>query len=147
MVRQENPAVKRLVSSPPPDDGGFTLIELVVVLVVVGLMVGFVLPRTASWIDRLWVSSQQQRVEDALAEMAAKARRSGQTISLASSQNATKPEDAAAIELPPGWALVVDPPIVFRSNGLCTGGTVRLTFPGGESAYRLVAPFCRPQRS
>jgi hypothetical protein len=26
---------------------------------------------------------------------------------------------------------------------MCTGGTVRLSFPGGERRYRLVAPYCR----
>jgi hypothetical protein len=41
--------------------------------------------------------------------------------------------------------LTVEPPVVFQYDGLCSGGTVRLTFPGGESNYQLSPPFCRPQ--
>jgi len=134
----------RLASSPRADEG-FTLIELIVALAVVGLMLAFTLPRVAGWLDRLGFSAGQERLEEALAELPEQARRSGHTIFLRSSDRGTDAANAAAIELPRGWTLTVDPAIVFRYDGLCTGGTVRLSFQGGDRSYRLAPPFCRPQ--
>ena len=133
--------MKQSASCPPPDDSGFTLIEIVVALAVVGLIVGLVIPIATGWLYRLGQSSQLQGVEDALADLPAKARRSGRTISLRSIASSPTPDDSGPIELRPGWALIVEAPIVFRYDGICTGGSLRLTFPGGESAYRLDPPF------
>jgi prepilin-type N-terminal cleavage/methylation domain-containing protein len=145
MDRQESLAAMRLASSPRADEG-FTLIELIVALAVVALMLAFTLPRVVGWLDRLGFSAGQQRLEEALAELPEQARRSGHTIFLRSSDRSTDAANAAAIELPRGWTLTVDPAaIVFRYDGLCTGGTVRLSFPGGDRNYRLAPPFCRPQ--
>jgi len=135
--------VRRWASSPQVD--GFTLIELVVALAVVSLMLTFTLPKMAGWLDRVGFSDKEQRVEDSLAELGEKARRSGHTILLRSSDPSMDTANAAAIELPRGWTLIVEPPIVFKYDGLCTGGTVRLSFPGGERTYRFAPPFCRPQ--
>jgi prepilin-type N-terminal cleavage/methylation domain-containing protein len=144
MDPRESLAEMRLASSPRADEG-FTLIELIVALAVVGLMLAFTLPRVAVWLDRLGFSAGQQRLEESLAELPEQARRSGHTIFLRSSDRNTDAANAAAVELPRGWTLIVDPAIVFRYDGLCTGGTVRLSFPGGERSYRLAPPFCHPQ--
>jgi prepilin-type N-terminal cleavage/methylation domain-containing protein len=144
MDRQESLAAMRLASSPRADEG-FTLIELVVALAVVSLMLAFSIPRVAGWLDRLGLSAGQQRLEEALAELPEQARRSGHTIFLRSSDRHTDAANTAAVELPRGWTLTVDPAIVFRYDGFCTGGTVRISFPGGDRSYRLAPPFCRPQ--
>src|SRR5467141_3332414 len=102
----------RLASFPRADDG-FTLIEVVVALAVIGLTLTFVLPRMAGWLDGLGFSAKQQRLEDSLAEMGVKARRSGHPIFLRSSDKIADPANTAAIELPHGWTLTVDPPILF----------------------------------
>jgi len=47
----------------PRPDGGFTLIELIVALAVVGLMLAFTLPRVAGWLDRLGFSAGQERLK------------------------------------------------------------------------------------
>ena len=122
------------------------MIEVVVAITVIGLALTFVLPRLTGWIDRLELSSAQQKLEDALAGLGAKARRDGRTIFLRSSRpGAANAADEAQVELSRGWAYEADPPIAFRYDGLCTGGTVRLITPSGEKAYRLAAPYCRPQ--
>lgn len=127
-------------------DAGFTLIEVVVALAIVALSLTFVLPRLTSWIDRFRFYSGQQRFEDALADLPSEARRAGHTIILRSSGSVRpKPADEAVIELPLDWLLEITPPIVYRYDGLCTGGTVRLIFPAGPATYRLAAPYCRPQ--
>ena len=125
-------------------DAGFTLIELVVALAVVALGLGFVLPRLTQWADRLVFSMRQQQLEDALAGLGNSARRSGRTIILRSA-NPGGAGEPSPIELPSSWVLTVEPPIAFRYDGLCTGGIVRVRFPGGETAYRLNAPYCRPE--
>jgi len=64
----------------------------------------------------------------------------GRSINLA--LNSAEP---SPIELPSSWTLTVEPPIAFRYDGICTGGTVRLKFPAGERIYRLQPPYCRPE--
>jgi prepilin-type N-terminal cleavage/methylation domain-containing protein len=127
----------------PQADAGFTLIELVVAIAIVGLGLTFVLPRLTGWFDRLAFSLQQERVEETLAELGLKARRSGRTVFLRSTSLGPNPTEQAPVELPANWTLTVEPPIAFRYDGVCTGGTVRLSFPTGDKTYRLLAPYCR----
>ena len=129
----------------PRAERGFTLIELVVAPAVVGLILTVTLPRMSGWLDRFGFASKEQRVHDSLAGLAETARRAGRTMNLRSSGKSAKAADSAAIELPSGWKLTVEPPIGFRYDGVCTGGTARVTFPDGELTYRLDPPFCHPQ--
>ena len=126
-------------------DAGFTLIELVIALAVVGLGLSLVLPKLTSWVDRLAFSMRQQRFEDALAGLGSSARRSGHTVVLRSTGSAPSNTEPLPIELPSSWTVTVEPPISFRYDGICTGGTVRLSFPAGEQTYRLQPPYCRPE--
>jgi prepilin-type N-terminal cleavage/methylation domain-containing protein len=136
--------VKRSATSQRVDNG-FTLIELVVALAIIGLGLSLVVPRMMAWVDRLAVSARQQRFEDALAELGSRARRSGRSVVLRSTDFAAHSNEPAPIELPSNWSLTVEPPIAFRYDGICTGGKVRLNFPAGERNYRLQSPYCRPE--
>jgi len=136
--------VKRLAISQRADKG-FTLIELVIALAIIGLGLSFVLPRMMAWVDRLAFSTRQQRFEDALADLGSRARRSGRSVVLRSTDLVPNSIESSPIELPSSWSLTVEPPIAFRYDGVCTGGTVRLSFPAGERSYRLQAPYCRPE--
>src|SRR5713226_6201949 len=118
--RQESPAVKRSATSHRVDRG-FTLIELVVALAIVGLGLTFVLPKLTASVDRLAFSMRQQRFEDTLAELGTNARRKGRTVVLRSTNLALNSAEPPPIELPSSWALTVEPPIAFRYDGICTG--------------------------
>ena len=126
-------------------DKGFTLIELVVALAIIGLGLSLVVPRMMAWVDRLAFSARQQQFEDALAELGSRARRSGRSVVLRSTDLAAHTNEPSPIELPSSWSLTVEPPIAFRYDGVCTGGKVRLSFPAGERSYRLQSPYCRPE--
>jgi prepilin-type N-terminal cleavage/methylation domain-containing protein len=75
--------VKRSATSQRADKG-FTLIELVVALAIIGLGLSFVLPRMMAWVDRLAFSTRQQQFEDALGELGSRARYSGRSVVLRS---------------------------------------------------------------
>ena len=53
-------------SSFEEDDGGFTLLELVLVLLLMGLIAGFTLPFVASTLDRLKLQSEVRKISSAL---------------------------------------------------------------------------------
>src|ERR1700730_12509370 len=82
-ARQEGLAVKRSATSQRVDKG-FTLIELVVALAIIGLGLSFVLPRIMAWVDRLGFSTRQQQFEDGRAKLRSRARHSGRTVVLRS---------------------------------------------------------------
>ena len=49
-----------------------------------------------------------------------------------------------AIELPDGWEIELDPPLVVRANGVCLGARLVLRHHGTvDVRVELKAPYCR----
>ena len=49
-----------------------------------------------------------------------------------------------AIDLPQGWEVLLDPPLVFRANGACLGAELTLRHRGVEDVrIDLEPPYCR----
>src|SRR6202011_5694894 len=108
-ARQESPAVKRSATSQRVDKG-FTLIELVVALAIIGLGLTFVLPRMMAWVDRLAFSTRQQRFEDALGELGTRERPRGRLFVVRSTDLAPNSTEPPPFELQPTWSLPAEPP-------------------------------------
>jgi prepilin-type N-terminal cleavage/methylation domain-containing protein len=52
------------------------------------------------------------------------------------------------LELPEGWKLRTESPIVFRANGVCGGGVIYLQYyEEAEFRVKLTPPFCRAVQS
>jgi len=47
------------------------------------------------------------------------------------------------LELPEGWTLRTESPILFRANGVCSGGMIYLQYEQAEFPVKLTPPFCR----
>lgn len=138
-----------------PRPGGFTLLELLLAMTLMGFLVALVLPR----LDQLYLSFvfwlDQDRVEREIASLSGRAYLEGKALRLATwpppppVPGAPAPAPAPGLDetvrlvLPQGWRVVVDPPILFRPDGACSGGNVVIESGDVRRSFRLEAPRCR----
>jgi general secretion pathway protein G len=124
-----------------PRANGFTLLELLIVLLVLGLVSGLILPRLSNIYDGMVTIYEKEDILVQLNSLHFKVFQYGQVFDLISYP---LPKDAPKLlELPPNWILKTETPIRFRSNGSCSGG--HLTLLHGEEIFKvkLEPPFCR----
>ncbi len=121
---------------------GFTLIEILVVLVVVGLMAGLALPRLFAMAQRFEWASQREQLRVDVANLGYQAYRNGRSQVL----DAAARPDAAVLHVPPGWRLEVPAPIRYHFSGVCGGGRLTVFGPDGRiEQWQLAPPFCKPE--
>jgi prepilin-type N-terminal cleavage/methylation domain-containing protein len=142
---------------------GFTLIELLLVLTLMGFLAVLVLPRLDQLYLRFLFWLDQDRIEREIAGLGGRAYLEGKTLKLATwppqrpgeprpgerlPGQETPPEapgEPVRLDLPEGWRVVVEPAIVYRTDGACSGG--RVTIESGEArrVWTLEPPRCRLQ--
>ena len=140
--------------------GGFTLIEMLFVLFLVAMITALVAPNT----ERLYASiagkTDRKYILDQFASLGRVALRHGQAYvvsppgpdgpeaAASSAARAAPPLHADAkpyvIDLPEGWTIDLDRPLVVGANGVCFGAEVTLLHEGRiEARLALEAPYCR----
>lgn len=138
--------------------GGFTLLELLVVLVLAGLALALALPNLDRLHGATTRATERDRILDQIAALGREAAANGQAYVLTSSapsedpqadppeegQPAPPPDFAAyPLDLPQGWQVRVEEPILVRATGVCLGGTVTLLHEDSASRrITLKPPFC-----
>ena len=151
---------------------GFTLLEMLVVMVLMGLVTTLALPAMQRWHDAIQAKAQAAVVVDALRTAAFAAGASRRTLAMEgasfrtpaeAAQEAARPkaEDQAAlalkpaeastsaeapalrVDLPAGWRVERVEPAQFLANGLCAPGLVALKTSSGESVtIEVRGPVC-----
>lgn len=137
---------------------GFTLLELVVVLAIMGLVTGVVAVRVFSMINTWRERTQLESLEQQFAHLPVLARQRGNDIVLpppapttttAAASSATiattdpLPVEPPALDLPKGWVVYFNQPLWVRGSGLCEGARIRIEH-GDRKYWRVVAaPFCQ----
>lgn len=143
-----------MVSRRATEPGGFSLLEMVVVLAIMGLLGALTLPSLRKIAERTGFSLDRQDVERQLDQLPEVAAMRGKALVLTSSPNPDYPVPAGTsqqpypIKLPAGWQIEVEAPISYRYDGTCSGGRLRLIMSDEQSDYLMNPPLCelRPGR-
>jgi len=127
------------------DQQGFTLLELLVVLVVVGLTASFVGPNLWHAYVKAEERSRVQMFADALMQLRQQAYHRGRTIRLPALSDALNGNAQAAGQsempaMPDGWVLERSSALRFLPSGVTNGGTFFMRSPVGRRWQLNLAP-------
>jgi prepilin-type N-terminal cleavage/methylation domain-containing protein len=123
---------------------GFTLLELLIVLAMLGLLGSLAMPALGKLIDSLRYRSERSSV---LAQINALSYRHYLLAqdSVLKTENVTDllRDDKPVLELPAGWSVRIPVALHYQFNGYCDGGVVELRIPERPpEVIRLSAPRC-----
>ena len=124
---------------------GYTLIEIVVVLVIFSLLAGIAVPRLTTLYDSLQTAYERDEVLARLGGLGYLAFQQGSDFELIAYPPLESTAAKPPLELPDGWQYHTETPIHFYANGACTGGLVYLNYQGQTFGVKLAPPFCEPQ--
>ncbi len=136
--RQRHAARQRLASS---SGRGFTLLEMLVVMVLIGMVTGVVFPSLSKWFDTLVVRSELSQVQSQLRRLPAWAGLAHQTVLLQAQAGAAANGPYLAQGLPADWKLqagwqLVAGQWVMHASGLCEAGQLELVQVAKRRSYR-----------
>ena len=122
---------------------GFTLLEMLVVLALIGVMAGLALPNFSRFLESFTNSSRWSGIEREIADLPYQVFSSGVALRLDPN---SAPQRLPTI--PSDWRVEVAAPILYRESGWCEGGRLAIVSAAGERRdYLLVAPGCAPARA
>ena len=132
--------------------GGFTLLELLVVLAVLGLATAMAMPNLQRLYAAATRASERDHVLDQIAGLGREAMLRGRAYVVFGNASPPDPAEAARyadyetylVDVPEGWRLGLDRPLVVLANGVCLGGALTLSHAQSAAVrVELAPPYCR----
>lgn len=119
--------------------GGFTLLEMIVVLAILGLATALVAPSAIRGIDSWRRQAAMDELLDAIRGLPGQARGRGKVIVV---NDETLGSATPPLRIAGDWTLAAPTPWRVRSNGVCEGGTLVVRNAVGARTISVAAPFC-----
>jgi len=115
---------------------GFTMIELLIVLVILGLASALVMPKFPAVYERFKGKSEEEKLFQTISLLGLKAYTKQSEIVL------SEQSYQELLDLPDSWTISIPKPIVYRANGFCLGGEIKLSVNGVARHLTLLPPYC-----
>lgn len=131
------PAISRAV----PRQAGFTLLEMIVVLAILGLATALVAPSAIRGIDSWRRQGELDSLLDQIRALPGNARASGMSIVVS---DETLKAKSAPLHVAADWTLSVPKSWRVNANGVCEGGKVDIGNDHGKRVVEVTSPFCDP---
>ena len=149
-----NPRCPVALRVPPDLRQGITLIELLVVLALMAALAAVVLPNFERMTASAVRETQREHILNQFAGIGMASMLDGRDYVVVGT-DALDDDDAALVgrtryplDVPDGWELVVEEPILVRVSGVCLGGSLTLLHEELDPVHvELVPPFCRVDAS
>jgi prepilin-type N-terminal cleavage/methylation domain-containing protein len=120
---------------------GFTLLEMIVVLAILGLATALVAPSAIRGIDSWRRQSEVDSLLDQIRALPGEARGRGRAITLS---DATLKDGTSPLKVAAEWKVGVPTPWSVSANGVCAGGEVTIGNAIGQRTIVVAPPFCDP---
>lgn len=120
--------------TPSRRQPGFTLLELLVVMALIGLLSGIVAPRLWQWVEGAQHRADLDALQSAVQNLPSQTFFAGHRRTITSAADAGLP-------LPSDWRLELSNPLDYEANGMTNGG--RITVWSGQrrlAIWQVVAP-------
>ena len=118
---------------------GFSLLEMLVVLVLISVMTALVAPRLQGTVEAIASSGERDEVTRQLERLPLLARQQGRSIRIVVGQDVSVP----SLELPAGWKVQPLTVLSIASNGICNAASLQVEGRGTTEKWSLAAPDCK----